>query len=431
MDCSKEYGMLPGDAASCARAASAFAASCTHPIILHISDTETTLYPFAEAILSAVCPALTVHTGDMADEYKAGRLPEHVPGYLRFAPRMLDLMERYSGAVLWVKGNNDVTSIAEGRRKVRVVPNLSRHTYFGVRMEVDHVAIPAAFGVDFALYGHGPTDDLRYPLPDAPEGTVYLNGNYFLTLIEGETRRFLRIPIRPAARVMRLVIVRHGQTCPAEYVNGDYDLPRADPPITPVGVRQARFTAEEILRMRFDGRLICSPFSRTLQTITPIAQALGRPVHLSWEFREIVKHPDQLAGFRGKTLAALRKEFPVIAKDAALPYPWWDSAAEEFEDVCARVELLLDRLIAGGENALLMGHGASTGAAVSILLRRCGLEFNSFMPSPPGGNCALSEFRISNGKLRPIRVYSLSHLPADLVTSNARYALNKPGEGIR
>lgn len=44
---------------------------------------------------------------------------------------------------------------------------------------------------------------------------------------------------------------------------------------------------------------------------------------------------DQLAGFQGKKPAALRKEFPVIAK--------------KFEDICARVEPLFDRLIAAGK----------------------------------------------------------------------------------
>ena len=138
-----------------------------------------------------------------------------------------------------------------------------------------------------------------------------------------------------------------------------------------------------------------------------------------------MKSEESMTGFAGKTLEQLRQEFPEISRDAELCHPWWKTQAESFEDVRARVEPLIAEVLASGENTLLMGHGASTEAAVSILLGRTGHRFNSYMPYPTGGNSNISEFRYTNGKLVPVRLLSVSHLPATLMTSNYRHALNK------
>ena len=177
----------------------AFMASASGPFILHLSDTATDQYPLAQALLEAVRPRLAVHTGDMADEFKVGRVVAHLPGYRAALPTLLDAIERCSGRVICTPGNNDDFSALEDRAKIAVVPNGARIEELGVRMELDHIAVPATWGVDFALYGHGPTDDLRYSLPDEPDAPVYLNGNYFWTVIDAPTKRFLRVPCRPAS----------------------------------------------------------------------------------------------------------------------------------------------------------------------------------------------------------------------------------------
>lgn len=410
---------------ACVSRARAFTAGLKGPFILHLSDTATDMYPLAEALLEAVRPQLAIHTGDMADEYKVGRIPEHLPGYRAALPALLDAMERYADRVICTPGNNDDFSLLENREKIRVVANGSRILEYGVRMELDHIAIPATWGVDFALYGHGPTDDLRYPLPDESDAPIYLNGNYFWTIIDAPTKRFLRVPCRPADRCMRILIARHGHVAYSTYTGQVNDPCRADIPLSPLGMRQARYLAMEVRRLRFDGQILCSPFTRTLMTAQPVAWATGHSIHLAHRFREIVKDSASLEGFQGKTLSEIRREFPEVAENAILPWPWWDPRAETQEDVIARVSPLIDELLARGEDVMLIGHGASTSAAVHCLMEKSGLAFNSYMPMPTSGNCTLSEFRLANGKLRPIRVFSAAHLPITMASASKMMALNR------
>ena len=407
----------------------AFMASASGPFILHLSDTATDQYPLAQALLEAVRPRLAVHTGDMADEFKVGRVLAHLPGYRAALPTLLDAMERCSGRVICTPGNNDDFSALEDRAKIAVVPNGARIEELGVRMELDHIAVPATWGVDFALYGHGPTDDLRYSLPDEPDAPVYLNGNYFWTVIDAPTKRFLRVPCRPASPCQRILIARHGSVSLSSYAGRPDDPGRADPPITALGRRQARFLAQEIRRIRFEGRILCSPFTRALMTAQPVSWALNRPIELAPAFREMVKDPETLRGFRGKTLETLRREFPELDADAVLPWPWWNPREETREDVRARVAPLVDELLERGDNALLVGHSAGASAAVHYLMEKCGLALDSYMPLPPGGNCTLSEFRLVNGKLRPVRVFSVSHMPLSLASANEQMALGSREKG--
>ncbi len=95
------------------------------------------------------------------------------------------------------------------------------------------------------------------------------------------------------------------------------------------------------------------------------------------------------------------------------------------EEIDARVSPLVDELIARGENVMLIGHGASTAAAVRRLMDLSGLAFNSYMPMPSSGNCTLSEFRLVNGKLKPVRVFSAAHLPLTMASASAMMALNR------
>ena len=71
------------------------------PLLLHISDTHTESYPLAEELIQAVHPALILHTGDMADEWKAGRLTEHVADYKRHVLKLLNILKA-AHAETWI-----------------------------------------------------------------------------------------------------------------------------------------------------------------------------------------------------------------------------------------------------------------------------------------------------------------------------------------
>lgn len=392
-----------------------FIASAQRPLILHISDTDTASYPFLHQLLSLVRPELTIHTGDMADEFKVGRIPAHIPGYRKAVKQMLDDCECFSDKIWITGGNNDDLSVLAGREKVKVWKNGARTEAFGVKFEINHVPIPSAWGVDFALYGHGGTDDLFYP--PVKEEKTYLNGNFFWTLIEAKTKRIMRFPVREPWKCMRILIARHGQVLPEEYT----DLPAYDYPITELGKRQARYLAKEVEKRNFKGKLISSPFTRALMTAQPLSWMIGCKIEVDARIREITF--PHMTAFKGRTIEQMKEMFPQIAQQETLPYPWWTSKPETLEEVKNRVRLLVEECLLKGEDVMLVGHGATTFAAVQILMEKSGKELSGFWQMPEGGNCSLSEFRVVNGVVHPLSVFSVSHLPLEMVTSNQALAL--------
>lgn len=83
-----------------------------------------------------------------------------------------------------------------------------------------------------------------------------------------------------------MILLRHGQS---EF-NLHYDATGLDPgivdaPLTPLGHAQAEAAAEELAREDIR-RILCSPYTRALQTAKPVAHRLGLPVLVTPEVRE-------------------------------------------------------------------------------------------------------------------------------------------------
>merc|ERR1712187_972563 len=84
-----------------------------------------------------------------------------------------------------------------------------------------------------------------------------------------------------------IYIVRHGDkyssypACNGTHVDKDgtpcFDekLMGNNPPLTPCGIKQANYTSDYLLRHYDINNIVVSPFTRTLQTSLPLAQALG------------------------------------------------------------------------------------------------------------------------------------------------------------
>jgi len=115
-----------------------------------------------------------------------------------------------------------------------------------------------------------------------------------------------------------MLLVRHGQS---EF-NAAFTLTRVDPGIpdpelTAIGRDQAAAAAG---RLRAHGvrRLIVSPYTRTLQTATIIADALGLPISIDARVRERAAFHCDI----GSPPAALASRFPAY-DFAGLDDPWW------------------------------------------------------------------------------------------------------------
>ena len=401
----------------------AFLASVTGKTVLHLSDTPTALYPAAETLVREIRPDVLIHTGDCADEHKAGRREADIPAYREAVPKLFAALTKYAGRVCVVSGNNDLPEVLSALPGVEVLPEWSQLEVDGVRFEVSHFPNPASYGADFALYGHGSADDLRYGLPEEPDGPRYVNGNYEYALIDTGTKRILRIPYKENTRCMRLFIVRHGQPETLAVVDGNPDLPKGDPPLTGDGVRQAKYLAMELQKRRFAGKIYSSPFLRALQTAQQTARMVGVPILVEKNIREIAKKTTLAPDFRGETIEEMKRRIPEITPECALAYPWWDHTPETSDDVLARVAPFLDRLMERGEDAAIFAHGAVVNASIRYLMKKAKVDFSGYHPMPPRNNCALTEFRLTGKKLRAVCVNGTDHLPSGLISSNREYAV--------
>ncbi len=404
-----------------------FLAGCQGRRILHLSDTPVPLYPQIKELAALCRPDVTVHTGDCADEYKVGRREEDTAAYCAAVPELMAALTEYSGSVCVVPGNNDLPAFLAALPGITLLKPWSRLTVGSVTAEVSHEPNPNPAGADFALYGHSAFFDQSGCMPESAQGTRCLNGNYDFTLIDAETGRFLRIPYRKRPQHGRIFILRHGQPASFSETESNPDYPKGDPPLTEIGILQAKYAAKELEKRHFCGTIYSSPFLRALETAQQAARTLHLPIRVCAEIREISKPTSLAPDFVGETAAQMRLHIPEIDEASVLPDPWWSRERETSADVRARVAPFLDKLLERGEDAAIFAHGAVVHAAVDHLIEKCGVVCDGFYPIPPRTNCAISgfEFRCGkNKKLHPLVLNGTDHLPSELIFSNRLPALS-------
>jgi broad specificity phosphatase PhoE len=210
---------------------------------------------------------------------------------------------------------------------------------------------------------------------------------------------------------MTLHLTRHGQ------VDQKTDHPVGDPHLSPLGREQARLLGERLRALGFSGRIFSSPYMRTIETANIVAEVAGASVIPAPEMREYVIRDDQMDSFKGLTLSELADRYSRVDGDMAFDYPWWTSEIETQEIIEARVKPLVDRVSKSGEDALLVGHGASVGGVHGYILGKHAPD--RLGSGEPGWNCVLSSFQFEE-EFKLIRLLDTEHLPEDHVTSNAK-----------
>ena len=218
---------------------------------------------------------------------------------------------------------------------------------------------------------------------------------------------------------MILRITRHGQPAIDDMPKGaNYELPDNDYVLTPLGREQAERLGNRLKKENFKGLIISSPYARTMETATIAAAVCGVTVIPEPRFQERLFYDDAVCP--GMTLEEIRSNYSNIAPDATLEYPWIVlKGPEPAEDVQKRVFDFLEELIAAppAREVLLVGHGASVGAATHYLKEKacvtgyCGVSFNA----------ALCTFEIAgDGSVKLLEPWNTDHIPVEKVTSNKR-----------
>jgi len=128
-----------------------------------------------------------------------------------------------------------------------------------------------------------------------------------------------------------MILLRHGQSeFNVVYSRTRVDPGIPDPRLTEDGRRQAADAAAKLERHRLE-RLICSPYTRALETATIVATALGLAVEIEPLVREhCLFHCDI-----GSPRSALEQRWPAV-DFAMLEERWWPDLDESETTLAAR-----------------------------------------------------------------------------------------------
>ena len=218
---------------------------------------------------------------------------------------------------------------------------------------------------------------------------------------------------------MILRFARHGQPALAGMPQGaNHEFPPGDYVLSPLGIKQAEFLGQHLKNIGFKGMIISSPYARTVETASIAAAVCGLDIYLEPRIQEMRFYPEPPCP--GMTLEELRAEFPNIAADAKLEYPWMTpGGAEELDAVRARVDKYVEELIANppAEDVLLFGHGASLQSLKWNFYARTGYTGKDHH----NWNCSMSTVEIDDdGNSKLIEIARYDFMPLEFVTSNKR-----------
>ncbi len=162
-------------------------------LLLHIGDTHSETYTWYEELIQYLKPEMIIHTGDMADEVKAGRMPEKRGEYCEKVKQILDVLRKTSDKndcrFCIIPGNNDLPD-----ELIKIDPNIqliSPDTVIdmeGYKVCLSHEKRHITKETDIYLYGHSERDEHWSMLKNTNEEKQwYLNslwGVFLLSLPE-------------------------------------------------------------------------------------------------------------------------------------------------------------------------------------------------------------------------------------------------------
>ncbi len=131
-----------------------------------------------------------------------------------------------------------------------------------------------------------------------------------------------------------MIFLRHGQSeFNLHFTATRRDPGIIDPKLTPLGHEQAA-AAAQILSSRDIRRIIVSPYTRALETATPVARALGLPLTVTTTVRERYAFACDI----GSPVTRLRATWPDIGFPE-IEDVWWPAIEEPEHQVIARAAL--------------------------------------------------------------------------------------------
>jgi probable phosphoglycerate mutase len=148
------------------------------------------------------------------------------------------------------------------------------------------------------------------------------------------------------------VLARHGATALSleKRFSGREGL---DPPLAPIGERQADALAEEVARRDAITRIICSPLLRARQTAQAVAARIGLDVEVDEGFTECA-----FGDWDGRTFVEVKQQWPHELEEWLASTEVAPPGGESFAACSERVEGARNRVVAAspGERLLIVAH---------------------------------------------------------------------------
>ena len=228
---------------------------------------------------------------------------------------------------------------------------------------------------------------------------------------------------------MELYLIRHGQSA-----NNEGVLPRVpDPPLTDIGVEQARWAGES-LKDQGITRLYCSPMLRTLQTAQIISEILDLSPHVFVGLHEWggVWEPcgDEITSqLPGLTRSEIREICPnVVLPDDVTDQGWWfhedwqfhEGAVPEViyqlahENGLAFIAHLTEYHVDTEQRIAVVSHGGSGGSLIDAFF---GLPPDVNYSRFTHNNTGISKILFTLERRQLHYLNQISHLPPEAVTS--------------
>jgi glucosyl-3-phosphoglycerate phosphatase len=157
-----------------------------------------------------------------------------------------------------------------------------------------------------------------------------------------------------------MFLIRHGESeFNRHFAQTGRDPGIRDAPLTKRGNEQAEAAARHFLqlknnpgRMKAPKRILSSPYTRALQTATPIAKALN----LSIEVIPLLGERRLYSCDEGTPLCDLKKSWETYDFSRLEKEEWWPPKHESDEDIAGRVRAFLALENGGNDDTLIVSH---------------------------------------------------------------------------
>jgi glucosyl-3-phosphoglycerate phosphatase len=150
-----------------------------------------------------------------------------------------------------------------------------------------------------------------------------------------------------------MILLRHGQSeFNLHFTATRRDPGIPDPKLTPLGHQQAAAAAEALAQEGLK-RILCSPYTRAIQTAEAVARRLDLPIIVTPQVRERYAFTCDI----GRPATELRLAFPHIDL-AHLEEVWWPAIEEPDEQIEARAALFRGEMaaLADWQDTLVVCH---------------------------------------------------------------------------